>query len=216
MHTRIGRTAALAVAITAIAGPAAAQSPSAAAPASMGSGPAITQVYSGLDSPRGIAVTADGTLYVAESGTGATDNCITHPELGPNVCFGPTGGETKISGGTATRIVDGVMSAITPTGETFGPSDVIVADDGTVWYTVGGPAAGAADTRALVKGGEGIGQLYKLGADGTSTSVADLAAYETANNPDAAQPGNQLPDSNPNGLAAADAGVLVADAGANT
>lgn len=215
MRTRIHRTAVLAVAIAAIAGPAAAQSPSAAAPASMGAGPAITEVISGLDSPRGIAVAADGTLYVAESGTGGTDPCITHPELG-NVCFGPTGGVSKISGGTATRIVDGVLSAITDGGETFGPSDVIVAGDGTVWYLAGGPAAGAAETRALIPGGEGLGQLYKVAADGTATSVADLAAFESANNPDAAQPGNELPDSNVNGLAAtADGGVAVADAGAN-
>jgi hypothetical protein len=210
MRTSRAGLAVVAISILAVAGPAAAQSPA----ASSGAGPVITPVVTGLDSPRGVAVTADGTLYVAESGAGGTDPCITHPELG-HVCFGATGGISKVTGGTATRIVDGLMSAITDTGETFGPSDVIVAADGTIWYLTGGPAAGAAETRAMVTGGEGIGQLWKLGADGKSVSVADLAAFESANNPDAAQPGNALPDSNANGLAASDAGVLVADAGAN-
>ncbi len=170
---------------------------------------------SGLHSPRGIAVAADGTIYVAEAGSGGTSDCIVHPELG-NLCFGPTSGVSKIQGGTATRIVDGVLSAIDDSKEVFGTSSVAVASDGTVWYTVGGPAAGAADTRAKIKGGEGVGQLYKLGADGKSVSVADLAAFETANNPDAQQPGNTLPDSNVNGVAlTSDGGAVVADAGAN-
>lgn len=192
----------MSMSVLAVAGPAAAQSP------------AITQVVTGLDSPRGVAVTADGTLYVAESGTGGTDPCVTSPELG-NLCFGLTGGISTVSDGTATRVVDGLISAISETGETFGPSDVIVADDGTVWYLIGGPAAGAADLRATIAGGEGMGQLYRIDADGASVSVADLAAFETANNPDAAQPANELPDSNINGLAASDAGVAIADAGGN-
>ena len=192
--------------ILATAGTVTAQSP--------GTGPTITQVATGLDSPRGVAVTADGTLYVAEAGKGGTDPCIEHPELG-HLCFGATAGISKVSGGTATRVVDGLMSALDTSGETFGASDVIVAKDGTLWYLIGGPAAGAADTRAKITGGEGIGQLYKVGADGKSVSVADLAAFESANNPDAAQPGNALPDSNANGLVATDSGVAIADAGAN-
>lgn len=174
-----------------------------------------TMVTGGLDSPRGLAVTADGTIYVAESGEGGTDPCVPHEEL-VELCFGATGGVSQVTDGTATRIVDGVMSAITEGGETFGVSAVAVGSDGTVWYTVGGPAAGAAETRATVPGGEGIGKLYKLGADGTATEVADFAAFESENNPDAEQPGNQLPDSNINGLAiASDGTILVADAGGN-
>lgn len=174
-----------------------------------------TLVTAGLDSPRELTVTADGAIYVAESGAGGPDSCIDHPELG-HMCFGMTGGISKVEGGTATRIVDGLPSAITDTGETIGPSGVAVASDGTVWYTVGGPGAGAATLRAQIAGAEGIGQLYRLGADGSSTSVADLAAFEVSDNPDAAQPGNTEPDSNVNGVAiAADGSVLVADAGGN-
>jgi hypothetical protein len=208
-----------------VAAPAAAQSPAGSeGPSPAGSAGAPPQpslpdgwslVASGLNSPRGVAVTADGTVYVAEAGTGGTDPCIEHPELG-HLCFGTTGSVSKISGGTAQHVVEGVMSGIAETGETFGPSAVAVGSDGTVWYTVGGPAAGAADTRAKITGGEGIGKLYKLSADGTSTAVADLAAFESASNPDAQQPGNELPDSNVNSVVlTADGGAVVTDAGAN-
>jgi len=204
--------------LIAVSAPTAAQSPApsgGAAPPPMTLPDGWSAVASGLHSPRGIAVSADGTIYVAEAGSGGTGDCIEHPELG-NLCFGPTSGVSKIEGGTATRIVDGVLSAIDDSQEVFGTSAVAVAADGTVWYTVGGPAAGAADTRAKIKGGEGIGQLYKVGADGKSVSVADMAAFESANNPDAQQPGNSLPDSNVNGLAlTSDGGAVVADAGAN-
>ena len=132
------------------------------------------------------------------------------------MCFGPSGAISKVEGGVPTRVVEGLASGITDTGETLGPSGVVVASDGTIWFTVGGPGVGAADLRATITGGEGIGQLYKAGADGTATSVADLAAFEVANNPDKDQPGNETPDSNVNGLAiAADGSVLVADAGGN-
>ena len=208
----------VAASILMLAAPAAAQSPGAseaAGPPPMTLPDGWTMVVGGLDSPRGLAATADGTIYVAESGEGGTDPCVDHPELG-KLCFGATGGLSQVTDGTATRVVDGVMSAITETGETFGVSAVAVAADGTVYYTVGGPAAGAADTRAQVTGGEGIGKLYKLGADGTSTEVADFAAFESSDNPDAQQPGNELPDSNINGLTIAEDGtILVADAGGN-
>lgn len=174
-----------------------------------------TMVVSGLDSPRGLAVAADGTIYVAESGKGGTDPCITHPELG-HMCFGPSGGITQVKDGAATRLVDGLMSGATDTGEVLGPSAVAVASDGTVWYTVGGPGVGAAELRSTIAGAEGIGHLYKVGADGKSTSVADLAAFESKDNPDKDQPDNAKPDSNINGLAITkDGAVLVADAGGN-
>jgi sugar lactone lactonase YvrE len=173
-----------------------------------------TLVVSGLDSPRGVAVAADGTIYVAESGAGGTDPCIEHPELG-HMCFGASGGISQVKDGAATRLVDGLMAGVAETGETLGPSGVAVAADGTVWYTHGGPGVGAAELRATLPGAEAIGQLYKVGADGTPTSVADLAAFESASNPDKDQPGNATPDSNVNGVALAGDDVLVADAGGN-
>jgi sugar lactone lactonase YvrE len=192
-------------ALTAIAAPAAAQAPT------------ITEVVGGLDSPRGVAIGADGTIYVAEAGEGGTEPCAEHPELG-RICFGPTGGISAVVDGVATRLVDGLASTVTATGETIGPSDVTVDADGAVWFLIGGPGAGAADGRAGVPDGAaaGMGQLYQVDANGDAQSVADLAAYETANNPDADQPGNAEPDSNVNSVTATPEGAAVADAGANS
>ena len=192
-------------ALTAIAAPAAGQTPT------------ITEVVGGLDAPRGVAIGADGTIYVAEAGEGGTEPCVEHPELG-KICFGPTGGISAVTGGVASRLVDGLASTVTATGEVIGPSDVTVDADGVVWFLVGGPGAGAADGRAGVPDGAaaGMGQLYQVDANGDAQSVADLAAYETANNPDAAQPGNAEPDSNANGVVATADGAAVADAGANS
>ncbi len=55
-----------------------------------------------------------------------------------------------------------------------------------------------------------LGQLAQVAANGTWTSVVDVAAYEAAENPD----GGEI-DSNPYALARVDDGYLVADAGAN-
>jgi hypothetical protein len=200
---RIGAGLAVVLAIGLI-GPAAAQ------------GPAVTQVVGGLDSPRGLAVATDGTIYVAEAGSGGTEPCLENPELG-TVCFGATGGISAIKDGTATRVVDGLASGGTATGEFLGPSGVAVGADGTVWFTVGGPAVGAAGTRDSIPdgAGAGLGQLYRIAADGSAESVADLAAFETSDNPDADQPGNAEPDSNLWNVAASDAGAVVTDAGGN-
>jgi hypothetical protein len=187
-----------------------------AAPAAA-QGPAITEVVGGLNSPRGVAIGADGTIYVAEAGAGGTEPCVTHAELG-NFCLGASGTITAVSGGEATALVDGLASGITDVGEAIGPSDVSVDADGTVWFLVGGPAAGSAEFREAIPdgAGAGMGQLYFVDADGVAQSVADLADYETTVNPDAEQPGNAEPDSNIHGLAATPDGAAIADAGGNT
>jgi sugar lactone lactonase YvrE len=201
-----------------VAAPAAAQSPAASggAPPAMTLPDGWTQVAGGLNAPRGVAIAADGTIYVAEAGAGGTDPCIEHPELG-HMCFGTSGAITQVKDGKATKFVEGLPSLVgTVGGDVLGPSGVAVAADGTVWFLTGGPGVGAADLRATIAGGDGIGHLNKAAADGTSTSVADLNAFEVANNPDKDQPGNAPPDSNPNGLTVTKDGLaIVADAGGN-
>jgi hypothetical protein len=178
-------------------------------------GPTIQEVVTGLDSPRGVALGPDGTIYVAEAGVGGEGPCAEHAELG-NMCFGTSGSVTAIVDGAASALVEGLASGITDTGEVIGPSDVTVDADGTVWFLVGGPAAGSAEFRESIPDGaaEGMGWLYRVGDSGAE-AVADLAAYETEVNPDAEQPGNTEPDSNAHGLAAGAGGALVADAGGN-
>ncbi len=178
-------------------------------------GPAMEEVASGLNSPRGVAIGPDGTIYVAEAGVGGEAPCVQHVELG-NMCFGHSGAVTAITDGTTSQMVSELPSGITDTGEVIGPSDVTVDADGQVWFLVGGPGAGAAEFRDAIPdgAGEGIGWLYRV-ADSGAEPVVDLAAYETETNPDVDQPGNTEPDSNAHGLAAGASGALVADAGAN-
>lgn len=179
-------------------------------------GPEITQVVGGLDSPRGIAVASDGSIYVAESGAGGAAPCVQHSELG-ELCFGMSSRISTVVDGTASPLVEGLPSATTEAGEVLGAHDVAIADDGTVWFIVGGPGAGAEAFRASIPddAGTGIGHLYRVGADGSAESVADLVVYETAENPDAEQPGNEEPDSNIWSLVLTPDGSVISDAGGN-
>jgi hypothetical protein len=179
-------------------------------------GPELTQVVGGLDSPRGIAIGDDGTLYVAESGAGGEAPCVEHAEL-VELCFGTSGRITAISDGSATPVVEGLPSGTTEMGEVLGVHDVAIDGDGNLWFVVGGPAAGAAEYREAIPDGAGVGlgQLYRVDAEGNPESVADLAAYESSDNPDAEQPGNEEPDSNIWSLAATPDGVAITDAGGN-
>jgi hypothetical protein len=179
-------------------------------------GPAITEVVGGLNSPRGVAVGSDGTIYVAEAGMGGEDACLESPELG-SICFGPTGSISAITDGTATRVVEGLTSGVTGQGEVLGASDVTVDDSGTLWFIIGGPGEGAAEARNAVPEPYGASQglLFRVGDDGTPESVADFVAFESEDNPDAGQPANEVPDSNINSVAATADGAVVADAGGN-
>jgi hypothetical protein len=80
---------------------------------------------------------------------------------------------------------------------------------GEVYVTVG--SGGPPENRDLF-GPEGanLGQLVHVNSDGTWENVADIAAYEAANNPT-----GDILDSNPFGIEATDSGFIIADAGAN-
>lgn len=68
-------------------------------------------VLSGLHNPRGVAVAANGDVYVAEAGTGGST------QLGP-IHLGPTGQVTgyRPATGASTVVADGFISVATEEG----------------------------------------------------------------------------------------------------
>jgi hypothetical protein len=166
-------------------------------------------VATGLANPRGMAFGSDRALYVAESGIGGGGPCRIGPE-GNEECFGESGGVTRIADGGQERVLDGLASFAAEGGmNASGPNDVSLVGD-TLYVLIG--FAGDPVTRVDAGAGEGqFGRLFRTEGDGIAP-VVDVAAYETANNPD-----TMALDSNPFTLEMQPDGTgAIVDAGMNT
>jgi hypothetical protein len=185
--------------------------PSAVAAAGPGARePEVTVVASGLNNPRGLSFGPDGALYVAEAGRGGTGPCIEHPVL-ITACVGRTGAITRVWNGDQERVVKGLPSIATPSGvEAFGPHDVAAFGDGTIDVAMGLTLTPDVRTQYGPKGAR-LGHLIRIETDGERKSLADLAGYEAAANPD----GGPV-DSNPFGLLKHGGNRVVTDAGGNS
>jgi plastocyanin/sugar lactone lactonase YvrE len=170
-------------------------------------------VASGLFNPRGIALDADGTLYIVEAGDAGTEAVYATPEAGtpapvePLTTHGPTGRVSKIApDGTQSVVADGLPSySFGP--EVVGPSGIAVAN-GTLYVAVGGPGPLTA-VAPPVPNRDSVVAIDP--ATGAVTTVADIGASERGINPDP-----HAVDSNLGGVAvAADGLIYVADAGGN-
>lgn len=187
-------------------------------------GERLAVVIDGLDNPRGIAIGDDGTLYVAEGGTGGDEHCV--PMDDDEICMGSTSRVVAIDPGDGelSVVVDELPSLMAGEGEYVGVSDVAVADDGSLYLAIGfGEASPVRDGIAEDWAPAALFGTVQHVENGTMTQVADLAAWETANDPDAEQPSTQPPagqpsdHSNPNGIMfTSDGDLLVVDAGGNT
>ncbi len=176
-------------------------------------------VATGLNNPRGMAFAQDGSLYIAESGSGGPGPCIPGAG-GAEFCLGETGGVTLVefsSDGTPadqTRVIEGLSSlAIKDTGgDATGPNDVAFTESGQLLILMGlGNDPAVRDPMgSLGAKGMDFGQLVYVDEEMMRGNVADVAGYEGANNPDGAQV-----DSNPFGMLVVEDEVKVADAGAN-
>ncbi|HSV16574.1 MAG TPA: ScyD/ScyE family protein [Tepidisphaeraceae bacterium] len=162
--------AAAAVALSAIAG----ASSAAAAP--------NVSVYStGFNNPRGLKFGPDGMLYVAEGGTGGTQQTIGQcqqvvPPLGP-YSGSTTGGRiSKVdsSGHRTTVTASFPSSQTTPLtgGLTSGVADI--AFIGSTMYAL---TAGGGCSHGVANSTNGI---YRVSANGSKTLIADLSAYQKA------------------------------------
>lgn len=173
--------------------------------------PGAVTVAEGLDNPRGLAFAPNGALYVAEAGRGGSGPCFEGPE-GGEVCFGRSGAVTRVTEGGQSRVLTGLPS----TGEegsgasALGPSDVSFHGRGGMFVTFGLGANPA--IRTEIPELASMARLVRATPSQDSwTSIADIGAFEAAENPDGAQV-----DTNPNSVLAAAGGQVVADAGGNS
>lgn len=173
-------------------------------------------VADGLANPRGLTVDPNGSLYVAEAGSGGTGPCRPSPEGGEPECLGASGAITAVDPATGAKrtVVGGLPSLAAANGEgATGPHDVSFRN-GRPWFVIG--LGGTPEDRAaLGDGARNLGWTLRIDKRGKVVRVADLTAYEAAKDPDAAVPGSDGVDSNPFSIDATHGKPIVTDAGGN-
>ena len=171
----------------------------------------MTVVARGLVSPRGITLAPAGIVLVAEAGRGGSGPCVTGDE--GQHCFGLTSALTAIAFGHQTRIVKGLPSLADPTGGDAVGLDNTTLTPGGIVGVIG--LGNSPSTRATFGAkGKLLASVVSLRPGHPATRIADLAAYEQAHNPDAADPGSAT-DTDPYDVFATPTGLLAADAGGN-
>jgi hypothetical protein len=162
----------------------------------------VKVVASGLDNPRGIDHGPGGYLYIAEAGRGGAGPCAPGPE--GQRCYGPSGAVTRVEpdGDDQERIRTGLPSvAGADGGFASGPQGISFPRKGirSLGYLTIGLSASPAQRSTFGEPGALLATLQRLHPDGRHRTLADLGAYEAANDPDANLPGTDV-DTNPTGV----------------
>jgi len=170
----------------------------------------VSVVMRNLDNPRGLAWGPEGALYVAEAGnTTVKGPCVTVPR--GQSCYSGTGAISRLWKGEQERVASGLPSIFTAgPNDATGPHDIAFQGKGNTYVTIGwgGPPAARA---GLGDVGQWFGRLIRLQPNGKWSVVADISAFEAANNP----AGGPI-DSNPYGVLAEPSRQFVTDAGGNS
>jgi hypothetical protein len=173
----------------------------------------ITEVMSGLVTPRGLAFGPDGGLYVAEAGSGGSGASVVLGN-GATASLGATSGLSRLLGGVQTRVLNGLPSVATVAGLDAGGLQDIAFDSAGQAYGLFSFGSDAIQRNInLGAAGAPLGTIVQLplGGAGSLVHVADMTAHEFA-----ANPAGGAFDSNPFGFALTSSGdFVVADAGAN-
>ncbi len=215
IHRPIGTTAGVALAVAALLAPVSASTIVAdAAPGQP------VQLLGGLDNPRGVAVAANGDVYVAEAGSGGSLLLGEGPE-GP-LYLGRTGRILSYRPATGSHrvLVRGLVSAASQDGSSaIGVAGLATA--GSRLYAIMGessnvvPPAASGPLAAAARAQ--LGHLITVTPSGRTHDIADVGDFDydwTAGH--LADPPDNVQDANPYGLLARPGGVLVADAGSNS
>ena len=139
--------------------------------------PKVTVVATGLNNPRGLAVSENGSLYIAEGGTGGTEStvgqCTQAEGVGPYT-GGFTASISRISRhGTTTVVASGLPSSQTSkaTGSLVsGVADVAFGRGDKLFALI----SGAGCSHGL-KGT--FNEIVQVHRDGSVTTVANLSAF---------------------------------------
>ncbi len=186
-----------------------------------------TVLASGLINPRFVTVGDDGSLYVSESGTGGDELIYEDPSAGEGGPPEATPAAMRQLRPRSPLEVE-VLPVRFPRSRQMGPCQSwprglpsymfgneptgaagITFANGMIWLAIGGPGPAL----PLLDPIENENSVVSIDpATGAVTPVADIGAYEEANNPEAT-----TVDSNLYGIAVGTDGIIhVADAGGNT
>ncbi len=155
----------------------------------------VTIFATGLNNPRGLKFGPDGNLYVAEGGVGGTNSTVGTCDQVP-FPIGPYTGSTtgaRISkidqNGNRTTFVDNLPSSQTSADSGFLVSGVAdVAFIGDTLYAIlsgAGCSHGVAGTHNAI---------LRVNADGTTTEITNLSAFQQANPVKNPEPDDFEPD----------------------
>jgi plastocyanin len=160
-------------------------------PETMTSG--IDVVATGLASPRGLAWDEDGTLFVAQAGTGETATSV-----------GPAGSLVRIDGGCPVEVASGLPSSFDPFRNVMGPQDTAILNGQL--YVLQGATGPLEEMDPATPNG-----VYAVEADGNLRLVADLTTWILAN-PTALTLGAANPLGEPYRMRAGEGGLWVLEA----
>lgn len=139
----------------------------------------VTFVASGLSNPRGLSWGPDGTLFVAQAGTGG-DQTLVEAE-GFTAMGGPTSSVDRIENGCAETVAGGIHSVFwKEAGWLWGAMDVEFLGDQLYVLVAGSGASWGTPDK--------VSGIYRVNDDGTLTLAADIGNWLADNPPEFAAP----------------------------